>query len=429
MKNIQPLLYRNGLGIHSVLSEDKENFKIALREGHLRRTFYLSALGAGAGLLTVGAGMLLSWLVRMLTGLAFFGKLSTDAGIPADSEAGIWLLLIPVAGAFVSLFLFGSRYPTWKLPALAICIGTGAPVGTEGPVMVAAGAFVLQDRQRLRISEAEARLLLVAGAAAGVAWYFGAPVSALVLALELWLGTWSLILLLPVLSGVIVGGVAHYCLSDMNPFFTMESSPALNAGALLVYIVLGLIIGLIAALMIRASRGLARLFNRLKYHSPWWLLLAAVPVGIAGYLAPESLGSGEVYGNNLLQAHVTLQLVFVVGVVKLITWLFFTSGYNTGTTITPLLMIGGALGLLLAVVAQFVCPSIVINPAVAALIGMSAMFAGISRAWLTAIILALELTHCLPAVLPVACAAIAAFVISFPLIKTKQHTAENKVQN
>ncbi|SKA12116.1 Voltage gated chloride channel [Chitinophaga eiseniae] len=420
MKNILTLLYKNGLGINSVLSGDKENFEIVPPEGYLRCIGYLTALGAAAGLLTAGLGMALLWLIRIITNVTFFGKPVADIANPAESEAGIWLLLIPLLGAGVSLLLTRKGIPVWKLPALAVNIGTGAPVGTEGPVMLAAGAFALQAGQKLRISAAEARIMLVAGAASGVAWYFGAPVSALLLALELWLGSWSLLTVLPVLAGILAGALARYGMYSIEPFFTMGPGPELNIKAFLVYLVLGLIIGLMAAGIIRASRGLARLAERLRQRHPWWLVLFAVPVGVLGYLAPESLGNGEVYGSYLLQAHVTLQLLFVAGVVKLIAWLFFMSGNNTGTTITPLLIMGGAIGLLLAVAAQFMCPGVVINPVMASLIGMGALFAGVTRAWLSAIVLMLELTHCLPAAAPVAGAAIIAFAVSWPLIKTRR---------
>ncbi|WP_206155909.1 chloride channel protein [Chitinophaga fulva] len=387
----------------------------------MRHVFYLQALGAGAGILTVGAGMALSWLIRLIANLAFFGELTAGTRLLAESEAGMWLLLIPVAGACLSLLLLRrSRNPALQLPAQVVNIGTGAPLGVEGPVMLIAGAAAIQGQRRLRISGPEAHLLLVAGAAAAVAWYFGAPVSALLLALELWLSSWSLLTLLPVLTAILVGGLAHYCFHDMQPFFAMKPGPELNTPAFLAYLVLGLIIGLMSVGIIRSSRGLARLGERLRRHSPWWLLLAAVPVGVLGYLAPESLGNGEAYGSDLLKAHVTLQLLFVVGVVKLIAWLFFTGGNNTGTTITPLLIMGGAIGMLWAVVALGICPGVVIDPVMAALIGMGALFAGVTRAWLTAIVLMLELTHYLPAALPVTGAVIIAVLVSWPLIKTRR---------
>ncbi|NLR64682.1 chloride channel protein [Chitinophaga varians] len=421
MKSILTRLYRNGLGIHSVLSEDKENFKIIPGEGYLRRVFYLTALGAGAGILTVGVGIGLLWLIRLITSLAFFGELTTEARLLAESEMGIWLLFIPVAGACLSLLLLRKRMPALKLPALAVNIGTGAPLGVEGPVMLIAGAAAIQGQRLLRISRPEAHLLLVAGAAAAVAWYFGAPVSALLLALELWLVSRSLFTLLPVLAAIIVGGLAHYCFRDMQPFFTVDCPlPLLNGPGLLMYMVLGLIIGLMSAGIVRASRGLARLAERLRRHNPWWLLLTAVPIGVLGYLAPESLGNGEAYGSDLLRAHVTLQLLFVAGIVKLIAWLFFTSGNNTGTTITPLLIMGGAIGMLLAVVALGICPGVATSPVLAAIIGMAALFAGVTRAWLTAIVLMLELTHYLPAALPVTGAVIIAVLVSWPLIKTRR---------
>ncbi|NSL89163.1 chloride channel protein [Chitinophaga sp. Mgbs1] len=422
MENAFYHLNRNGLDTLSVLSvarKNPENFK-----GPASRSGYLALLAAILGLFTAALGKLIVWIGLTVMQLAFFGKFFYSGDTPADSELGALLLLIPIAGTALFLLLTRTGKYGLKIPALLAATGTGASLGWEAPVMLTGGAFATHLRKLLRISEAEVSIFIITGLCSGLAWYFNAPLAAVLLGLEVLLPAWTLMTLLPLITGVAATWALKAWWEGTEPFFTMGTGPGGNVPALLAYMVIGILIGLLAVLLVKASRRLERLFDRLGARNRWWLLLTAVPVAVIGYWSPDTLGPGERYGSFLLQAHVTLQLLTVLSLLKMIVWLFFSAGNKTGTTVMPLLLMGGATGLLLAVIIQLVAPAVIINPVMAALIGMCAMFAGISRGLFTAVVLVLELTHCLPAGIPAGLAAVAAYGVSFPLLKNKRPRPE-----
>jgi predicted transcriptional regulator len=90
---------------------------------------------------------------------------------------------------------------------------------------------------------------------------------------------------------------------------------------------------------------------------------------------------------------------------------------TSGGTLAPLLTIGGAFGLLLGTAVQYIFPSAAINLPTCALIGMASMFAGASRALLTSIVFAFETTMQPHGVLPLLGACVAAYFVSFFLMK------------
>ncbi|HXL56139.1 MAG TPA: chloride channel protein, partial [Chitinophagaceae bacterium] len=90
---------------------------------------------------------------------------------------------------------------------------------------------------------------------------------------------------------------------------------------------------------------------------------------------------------------------------------------TSGGTLAPLLIIGGAFGVLLGIMVQNISPFIDINLPTCALIGMAAMFAGASRALLTSIVFAFETTLQPHGLLPLLGACIASYFVSFFLMR------------
>jgi CIC family chloride channel protein len=104
-------------------------------------------------------------------------------------------------------------------------------------------------------------------------------------------------------------------------------------------------------------------------------------------------------------------------ILKFVSWAFALGSGTSGGTLAPLLTIGGATGALLAMLVNYIFPGTGIVIPLAALVGMSAMFAGASRALLTSIIFALETTSQSNALLPLLGACVASYAVSFFLMK------------
>jgi len=145
----------------------------------------------------------------------------------------------------------------------------------------------------------------------------------------------------------------------------------------------------------------------------WWPAIGGLAVGLIGYFVPHTLGVG--YDNiiNMLSGKVSLALMLSLCFFKFLSWAIALGSGTSGGTLAPLLTIGGAAGAILGTIILLFFPSSGISIPMAALIGMSSMFAGASRAYLTSITFALEATMQSHALLPLLGACTASYLISF----------------
>ncbi|RZK56586.1 MAG: CBS domain-containing protein, partial [Pedobacter sp.] len=155
------------------------------------------------------------------------------------------------------------------------------------------------------------------------------------------------------------------------------------------------------------------MFEKLPIHWMWWPAIGGFAVGIIGYYQPNTLGVGYDNITNVLSGNVTLTLLLTLSLFKFLSWAIALGSGTSGGTLAPLLTIGGACG---AIIGSFILglfPNAQISLSMAALIGMSAMFAGASRAYLTSIAFALEATMQSEALLPLLGACTASYLVSF----------------
>jgi CIC family chloride channel protein len=170
----------------------------------------------------------------------------------------------------------------------------------------------------------------------------------------------------------------------------------------------GMVTGLFAALVSNLMYKFEDLFHHLHVHWMWWPAIGGVGIGVGGYFFPRGLGVG--YGNiaDLLAGHATWGLVIGLLIAKTLMWTFSLGSGTSGGVLAPLLMIGGGFGALVATVAHCT-PQ---EQALWALLGMAAMLSGSLGVPLTATVFAVELTHALPAFLPLMLAAAGAHLVT-----------------
>lgn len=382
-------------------------------------------------------------LIDLITNISFYHRVSFEPATPAHNSLGWWVVLVPVAGSIIIGIMarFGSsairghgipeamekiiagesKIPvkiTFLKPlSAAISIGTGGPFGAEGPIIATGGAFGSVSGQIMRISASERKIMLAAGACAGMSAIFGSPLAAILLAIELLLFEFSPRSVVPVALSCVAGAAMHLLLFDSAPVFQMPDIPAASGIALTTYVILGAIIGVIAAGVSKSVYLLEDVFEKLPVHWMWWPALGAIAVGVTGYFAPITLGVGYTNITGLLTGSLTLHVVLILCFLKYVSWVVALSSGTSGGTLAPLFTIGGATGALLGMVVLKLFPSAEINIATAALIGMAAMFAGASRALLTSIVFLLETTGQPHALLPLIGACTAAYFVSFFLMK------------
>ena len=408
-----------------------------------KRVLYLSiqvVMNAGViGFIAKG----LVYLIDLITNLSFYGRFSFAPASPAGNHLGIFVLLIPIAGAVLvglmarfgskaitghgipeameKIILEESRIPpaiTFLKPlSAAISIGTGGPFGAEGPIIATGGAFGSVTGQWMHISASERKIVLAAGACAGMAAIFGSPLAAVLLAVELLLFEFSPRSIIPVSLACITGAGMHIWLFGSQPVFSMPAIPPPSDGSLAIYMLFGLVAGVVAAFVSKSVYVIEDLFEKLPIHWMWWPALGAVAIGVTGYFAPRTMGVGYDNIQYLLSGVWSLPVLLSLCLLKFVSWSVSLGSGTSGGTLAPLFTIGGALGALMGVGAAHFFPGSGINPATAALVGMAAMFAGASRALLTSIVFALETTHQPHGLLPLLGGCVAAYFISFFLMK------------
>ncbi|NLR59603.1 chloride channel protein [Chitinophaga polysaccharea] len=376
------------------------------------RILRLSAIAVLVAIIGIAAAKGITMAIQATTSLTFYGNLSHLEAGAGDSELGILIMLAPVVGALF-LTIFSKQIKAFgKAIGLTLAIGMGGPLGAESPAMMLNGAIGNWLGKLFRCTVAESQLLLIVGATSAFGYLFGAPVASIILALEVFLAEYTLAGIIPIVLAAATTAAGSYLLRGTAPVFTISAAPVTNLPAVLVYAVVGLIVGawgrVVSKLYLRLYDWLGKLIDSNR----WYLLVPVLLVALTGYFSPRILGTGEHYLDDLLQAHVTLAILFALAAGKLLVWIFFSSAYKTGSGITPLLLIGGATGLLLGVVIQLLFPSVVIHSGTLVLVGMGAMMVGTSRTLLTTVILLLEATHDMNTAIPLLIACTIAYGIA-----------------
>jgi H+/Cl- antiporter ClcA len=376
--------------------------------------------------------------------VSFFGTASLHEASPGHNQLGPWVIAIPVAGGLIVGLMarFGSGairghgipeamekilVAESKIPPLitvlkpissAISIGTGGPFGAEGPIIATGGALGSFCGQTLHITAQERKILLASGATAGMTAIFGTPFAAILLAIELLLFEFSPKSFIPVVMACVTGACMHFILFSTSTTFPMPHVEAADNAAVVAYACIGLIIGLASVGVTRSIYFVEDLFESLPFHWMWWPALGGVAVGAIGYVAPSTLGVGYDNITNVLSGGLSVAALLSLGLWKFLSWAIALGSGTSGGTLAPLLTIGGAFGCLLGMLVQKYFPDVTINLSLAALVGMSAMFAGAARALLTSVVFAMESTMQESTLLPLIAGCLMSYLVSFILMRT-----------
>jgi len=180
-----------------------------------------------------------------------------------------------------------------------IAIGSGGPFGAEGPIIMTGGAIGSLLGQHLRISGAERKALLVAGAVAGMTAVFGTPIAAVMLAVELLLFELRPRSLLPVAVACAVAGFSRSLILDAGPLFPLRTS-VVTPICLFSCLLAGVACGALSWALSTSLYKVEDVFGKLPIHWMWWPAMGAVAVGVGGYLQPRALGVGyDIIGDLL----------------------------------------------------------------------------------------------------------------------------------
>ena len=398
----------------SATAQARSELQDYLRDSHQRRRLFPRAIlvGLGAGSVAILFRTLLSWADQGRNGLL---------GWAHHYPAWGWLLplCISALSAALSVFLVrnyapeasGSGIPhlkatfhrlrelRWwrvlpvKLVGGVLALGSGMALGREGPTVQMGGAIGDAIARWLKVSARDRLVLIAAGAGAGLAAAFNAPLSGLVFILEEVQRDFRPVVFGAAFLAAAVADIVARFATGQLPVFTVPSYPTPPLAALPVFLCLGAAAGLLGVAFNMGILTTLQWFERIPSHLR--VAAAAVVGGLAGLLAwfsPLAVGGGHDLAEEVLSGH------FLLAVIPL--WFLLRFGltlisYGTGAPggiFAPLLVLGALIGLAVGQLAATLAPTVVPQPAVFAVVGMAAYFTAIVRAPLTGVVLILEMT-------------------------------------
>ena len=350
---------------------------------------------------------LAAWLVRR------FSPQASGSGIP-QVEAALTGDLPPAP----------PRIVTVKFAGGLLAIGAGMALGREGP-SVQMGAVVAHMLGKwFHRSWLDRRTLLAAGASAGLAVAFNAPIAGAIFVLEELVRRFETRIAVAALAASSTAIlISRLFLGDAPDFQVTVSAQAVTATGPLpyavaavwpLYLTLGIVGGVGASLYSRAILGAMSLAARLDDRWPAEMQAAAIGavIGLIGWFVPGLIGGGDEITQRLLAGSSVTAIIPFAFLVRFGLGAVCYAARTPGGLFAPLLVLGAQLGLICGVLCQAIFPDLGIDPAAFAVVGMAAFFTGVVQAPITGIVLVTEMTGAFTTLLPMLAACFAAMVVA-----------------
>lgn len=289
-----------------------------------------------------------------------------------------------------------------RLISSCLTIGSGGSAGPEAPVVMSgaaigsniAQAFSLNDRQRVA--------LVGCGAAGAIAAIFNAPISGMVFAIEVILGEWSTMNIIPIAIAAVAGTEVSRLLKGNQIAFAHRNFN-IHFHDILACVGLAICCALASILLTRVIRSMHHLSKRVSV--PLWIRAAigGSMVGVLGYFLPYVLGEGYHAIRTAIEGGFPQGLMLVTGIalVKILATTLTLGWGGSGGIFAPCLVIGAFVGLSFHRFIAVAWPSMMwVNEGCFALLGMAGLISGILQAPLTGIFLIIEITGGYEVILP-----------------------------
>jgi chloride channel protein, CIC family len=426
----------------------------------------MSLFAVAVGCITGIGAFVFRELIGLVHNLFFLQQFSFeyDSSIFTPSNPwGPWVILVPAVGAVGVTFIIANFAPEAKghgVPevmdaiyynsgrirpivavakslASALAIGSGAAVGREGPIIQIGSALGSTLGQLIRMPSGQRITLVAAGAGAGIAATFNTPIGGVMFAIELMLPEVSVNTFLPVAAATGTATFIGRLLFGPQPAFNVPAidalpldHPALALANLALYVLLGGLCGLAAALFIRALHFAEDVFEKVpgRYTRHVFGMLL---VGVLIYALHQSFGHYfvEGVGYSTIQAILngwgaTAWLLGLLFVAKLFATSTSLGAGSSGGIFSPSLFMGATLGSAFATVLALLLPGLAIDVPAFAMVGMGAMVGGGTGAAMTAVTMIFEMTLDYHIVLPMILSVAAGLGVRRALSRENIYTAK-----
>ncbi len=294
-----------------------------------------------------------------------------------------------------------------------LSIGTGAPLGPEGPVAKIGSGIGSFMSQRFHLNRKSMKLFTAAGAGAAISAVFNAPIAGVFFGIEVVLlnDLKNEALSFLIISSVVADILSRALLGN-ETIFTIPDYPLILFSEYPWFLVFALFCGLLSLLYFGAGNFFKHLFDHiLGLKNPYLRLLPVSLLFGVVLLKYEALfGMGYNTMNQVLNSEFALSAVISLLVFRILFLALFLTAGAYGGTYAPSLAIGAMFGFVFATVVNLLF-GLTLNPTAFALVGMGGMLAGINSTPLTAMMLVFELTRDYRIILPLMLASILSYIV------------------
>lgn len=319
-----------------------------------------------------------------------YAKEAKGHGVPEVMEA------VALKGGLIR-----PRVAVAKAVASAICIGSGGSAGREGPIVQIGAAFGSVIGQVFHMSERRIRVLVGCGAAAGISAVFNAPIAGVLFSLEVILGDFAIKTFSPVILSSVLASVVSRSFLGNSPAFTVPKYSLVSAYEIPLYVVMGLLCGIVAVTFTRVLYFAEDISDGSKLPGYLRPVVGGLLLGVLGIFLPQIYSDGYESIHTALAGELGVAFMFVLILAKILATSLTLGSGNSGGIFAPSLF-GGAMagGWFGSLVHQWF-PTATAPSGAYALVGMAAVTAGTTHAPITAILIVFEMTGDYRIILPV----------------------------
>ena len=348
---------------------------------------------------------------------ASFGFLAgflVDRFAPEASGSGIPQVKASLANIPIRL---SWRVAAVKLVSAVLTLGSGMTLGRQGPTVHVGAALAAGMSRVVPTSPDHRRQMMAAGAGAGLAAAFNAPITGILFVVEELLQDLSGITLGTAIIASFIGGVLSRLLGGRSLQLNLElinSNSSFTITELPFYLLLGILAGLLAALFRQGLIKSLEYYRKLNISLPLRLALAGLLSGIIIALLPSLFRNNSGVREAIIAGKPSIYRVALVFVAQFILTLIAFGSGAPGGLFAPSLILGSCLGYLVGSAELNILGES--SPNTYALVGMGAFFSGVSKVPITAIMIIFEITKDFNLVLPLMIGSVTSYLVADKLI-------------
>ncbi len=306
-----------------------------------------------------------------------------------------------------------------KLAASALTIGSGGSAGREGPIIQIGGAVGSTVGRRLHLPEKDLKIIVAAGATAGLAASFGVPLAAVFFTIEVLLPQLAGESFAAVVIASTVGAVAAGTLLGGKTFAVPLDYRGASLTEMAYFAGLGLLLAPLGVFYMRAVESVELFVVRKRLSIFWTAPLGGAVVGLLAWARPEIMGTSQGAIEAALRGGLGPGLAAAIALAKLVGSAATLGSGAPGGAFMPAIAIGSAAGA--SVGGAVKALGLSVDSGSMALAGMACVIASAYRAPVTAIVMALEMSRDYDALPPVMLAVAVAMLVS------RRHSAPEPV--